>query len=79
MGFIGVFILLMLFIEIGSVLWGFEVKVGIKLRNCIYKGIEYLLGFFKMYDCKECVCVGDGEMECIEIKCFDYLCVDKVC
>lgn len=53
--------------------------MGIKLRNCIYKGIEYLLGFFKMYDCKECVCVGDGEMECIEIKCFDYLCVDKVC
>lgn len=49
------------------------------MRNCIYKGIEYLLGFFKMYDCKECVCVGDGEMECIEIKCFEYLCVDKVC
>lgn len=78
MGSIGVFILLTLFIETGSVPRGFEAQVGTKSRNCTYKGIEYPPGSFKTHDCKECVCAGDGEMECTETKCFDYPCVDKV-
>uniref|UniRef100_A0A8W8MMY7 VWFC domain-containing protein n=1 Tax=Magallana gigas TaxID=29159 RepID=A0A8W8MMY7_MAGGI len=78
MGSIGVFILLTLFIETGSVPLGFGSQVGTKSRNCTYKGIEYPPGSFKTHDCKECVCAGDGEMECTETKCFDYPCVDKV-
>nr|XP_022328347.1 von Willebrand factor C domain-containing protein 2-like [Crassostrea virginica] len=86
MGLVGLFVLISLIFESGAVPLesggtAYEAETGndqYQTKTCLYDGTVYPKGSFKPSLCKECICSENGDVQCTDIECFIYPCVDKV-
>ena len=86
MGLVGLFVLISFIFESGAVSLesegtAYEAEAGneqYQTKTCLYDGTVYPKGSFKPSLCAECICSENGDVQCTNIECFTYPCVDKV-
>lgn len=86
MGLVELFVLIIFILESGAVPLesegtAYEAEAGneqYQTKTCLYDGTVYPKGSFKPSLCKECICSENGDIQCTDIECFIYPCVDKV-